>query len=923
MDLYASDNRSLQSVVAQPKRFALLAYLALAQPTGFQRRDILVSVFWPELDTEHARAALRKLVHYLRQSLGKDVIVGRGDEELGLNPALIRCDAVDFERAAKAGRVAEAMELYRGDFLVGFHLTDTPEFEQWLEVERARLKGLAMRAAHTAAEAANARGEWTDAIQSARRALALGGGEVALRPLLEAHARAGDMAGMVQEFEAYRLRLASEYGIAPSSNTLRLVDDLRSSNAAPLPQAKAQPLPVVTVNVEPPTVRPRRSWRGAAATLGLLLIATSVWALTRDRAGPPVLAVGNIQNLTGEDSSLYARALPDLLATNLARAEQVQVISAARMYEALGALREDGAAAVGNAARKVGASQLVEGALYRLPSGSLRLDLRRVDLKKGAVREVAVVQGRDLFALVDSATTRILSGLAPASAALRVVDVTTRSIEAYALYQQGLRLLYLDGDLLAAKPFFAAALAKDSTFAMAAYYDALNQHGDFVGPALQRAAELSARASAREHLLIRATLAHVVNDQNRLLLAESLSVRYPGEPDGPLLLARARISAGHFLEGVRLLRQVVEMDSLALRGNRLYCRGCEALREIVVAYALADSIPAALRTARELVRLRPRAASSWDIAANALESAQLYDEALAAHRTHLALQPVSPQVVFPAILDIRRARFRQADSLLNAIMREAHPEQRARAAWYYIISLRNQGRHRAAFAAARHLEQLDRRSGLLHQAIVLFEMERPAEAADVFEQALGPVDPAATVTRLGSRGRAWFFLHVAVSHAAAHDTVRARAYADHLQKAGALSSYGRDPRLHHHVLGLLHAARGDHAAAVAEFRAAIYSTVGGYTRTNLELARSLLRLNRPAEAVEILRPAFHGAGLGASNLYVTHSELHETLGQAHEALGQRDSAAAHYEWLLRAWQKADPQLHARRAAVRRRLDALD
>jgi hypothetical protein len=76
-----------------------------------------------------------------------------------------------------------------------------------------------------------------------------------------------------------------------------------------------------------------------------------------------------------------------------------------------------------------------------------------------------------------------------------------------------------------------------------------------------------------------------------------------------------------------------------------------------------------------------------------------------------------------------------------------------------------------------------------------------------------------------------------------------------------------------------------------------------------------MRLGRPAEAVAILRPALRG-GLEASNLYVTHAELHEALGRAFEDAGQPDSATIHYRWVERAWANADPAFRARRDSGR-------
>src|SRR5690348_1856145 len=133
------EGRDLSEALVQPKRFALLAYLALAQPFGFHRRDRLVALFWPELDQEHARTALRKAVHGLRAIIGEDAIVGRGAEELGLGSRWAT-DVAGFEAAVRTGADAEALRLHRGDLLDGFFNSGAPEFERWLEGERTRLR---------------------------------------------------------------------------------------------------------------------------------------------------------------------------------------------------------------------------------------------------------------------------------------------------------------------------------------------------------------------------------------------------------------------------------------------------------------------------------------------------------------------------------------------------------------------------------------------------------------------------------------------------------------------------------------------------------------------------------------------------------------------------------------------------------------
>ena len=70
VDLVDPDGRGeLRSVLVQPKRLALLVYLALAGDRRFRRRDTLVALFWPELDAEHARGALRQSLRFLRGEL--------------------------------------------------------------------------------------------------------------------------------------------------------------------------------------------------------------------------------------------------------------------------------------------------------------------------------------------------------------------------------------------------------------------------------------------------------------------------------------------------------------------------------------------------------------------------------------------------------------------------------------------------------------------------------------------------------------------------------------------------------------------------------------------------------------------------------------------------------------------------------------
>jgi DNA-binding SARP family transcriptional activator len=159
VDLRRDDGGTIQSVVVQPKRMALLAYLAAATPRGPHRRDILLGLLWPDLDAERGRGALSKALHHLRGSLGAEALVNRGEEAVELDGDRVRSDVARFEEALAAGELEAALDLYGGELLHGFFLSDAREFERWVDGERTRLRERASGAAGELAERSRAAGE--------------------------------------------------------------------------------------------------------------------------------------------------------------------------------------------------------------------------------------------------------------------------------------------------------------------------------------------------------------------------------------------------------------------------------------------------------------------------------------------------------------------------------------------------------------------------------------------------------------------------------------------------------------------------------------------------------------------------------------------------------------------------------------------
>lgn len=216
VDLRNADGVTVRSVLAQRKRVALLAHLALAAPDTLRSRDTLLALFWPDFGPHRARKSLNQAVYYLRRSLGSETVVTCG-EELGVDRERLWCDAAVFQAALQEERLEEALEHYRGDLLEGFHVDGCPAFERWLDGERRRLRELAVEASRRLGANYLARDRPVESVRWLRRAAQLAPHDEAVcRELMEALARAGDRSGAIRAYEAFEDRVTGELQIEPS-----------------------------------------------------------------------------------------------------------------------------------------------------------------------------------------------------------------------------------------------------------------------------------------------------------------------------------------------------------------------------------------------------------------------------------------------------------------------------------------------------------------------------------------------------------------------------------------------------------------------------------------------------------------------------------------------------------------------------------
>jgi predicted ATPase/DNA-binding SARP family transcriptional activator len=239
LELRDEEGTEVRSILVQPRRVALLVGLALAGEAGFVRRDTLMGRLWPHSPQDRARHSLNQGVYSLRRSLGRQTVVSRGEEEIGLDADRLWCDARAFEIALVQGRDEEALELFRGELLPGFFVPDAPDFESWLEERRSTLRSAAAEAAWRLSGAAEA-DHPARAAAWARKAVALAGeDELGVRRLLRLLEQAGDRSGAVAAYEAFARRIRADPGVEPSPETRALIREIRGPRPEPEPPPRA------------------------------------------------------------------------------------------------------------------------------------------------------------------------------------------------------------------------------------------------------------------------------------------------------------------------------------------------------------------------------------------------------------------------------------------------------------------------------------------------------------------------------------------------------------------------------------------------------------------------------------------------------------------------------------------------------------
>ena len=578
------------------RRLALLAVIAAAGDQG-RSRDQLLLYFWPEETQSRARHSLDQLLYALRGSLGESLF--GSTNPVRLNPDVVSSDIADFASALEHGDFERAAQEYRGPFLDGFYLEDAPEFERWVEEERARLLGKYTDALGELARKAEGARDHAAAVRWWRKLSETDPvSSKSATGLIRALMNAGDHAAALQYAERYESLVSQELGTSVGPAVAGLVAEVRAeAKTAPLAAPKAgvtaqtglagAALPNARSLDQPVPSAPRR--RVVAYTIAAIVVALALTATAwlrgsrrnepRPEAGSPSVAVLPLANVSGDpQDAAVVEGLTEELITALWKIGNIRVI--ARTSTNLLKNSNLDARRIGDS---LNADYILESSFQKSAS-RVRVQMRLVDAKSGSARwsETYDRELKDIFAVqrdIAAAVANQLGLRLGSVASQKLRRGLTNNIAAYELYLRGLDPIHLrtDSGPRVGLALLQQAIALDSNFA-AAYaampfrYVALisrattlEQAREFQRLSLQAARRALALDSTlpEVHAGLGVALATGANDVAGAEAAYRRAFELGGTPRAHELLGQVLIRMGRHEEALAESQRALDEDPLS------------------------------------------------------------------------------------------------------------------------------------------------------------------------------------------------------------------------------------------------------------------------------------------------------------------------------------------------------------------------
>ncbi|MBP7962930.1 MAG: NACHT domain-containing protein [Caldilineaceae bacterium] len=245
------------------KAKAILFYLA-ANAAGQKNqprhhsRDAIATLLWGEMSDTQAKQNLRAVLPDLRRLLGDHLQIDR--QTIAFQPTTSYWLDVEILRATLtpgpspvdlAARQA-AVDLYRGDFLSGFHVHNAAGYDDWMLAQREQIHTLVVNALAGLVHDHAQTGDLAAALAANRRLLALEPwSEPVHRQQMVLLAQTGERSAALAQFESCRRILMEEFGVEPLAETTTVAQQIRSGEIG-RQREEAQPAGVEKRTTLPP-----------------------------------------------------------------------------------------------------------------------------------------------------------------------------------------------------------------------------------------------------------------------------------------------------------------------------------------------------------------------------------------------------------------------------------------------------------------------------------------------------------------------------------------------------------------------------------------------------------------------------------------------------------------------------------------------
>lgn len=229
-----------QQIVQVPKKlFELVAYLLLSGANGVARRTQIAEFLWDSAAGSQGSVNLRQLLMRLRrrqQDIGLELLAA-DDRDVWVNAHAVRIDLRELQ-GLQAGLTAETIaslaRIYRGDLLDGHESSSGGELDEWLMVQRTRLRDDVGRALIQGLERSDLDLSGEQVRTLADTLLLIDPyQEIAYRALMRLEALEGRMDNVRSTFEACRRKLKNELDVSPEPKTVQLYLHLQSDHGPP------------------------------------------------------------------------------------------------------------------------------------------------------------------------------------------------------------------------------------------------------------------------------------------------------------------------------------------------------------------------------------------------------------------------------------------------------------------------------------------------------------------------------------------------------------------------------------------------------------------------------------------------------------------------------------------------------------------